>query len=121
MIDILMSVSPKSRERESAMKKFYQYYVAMAPESKIKVNKIHHFLKIDMTEVYFLTEDEYENWCKGRTYMFKGEIYRSGYPINHEIAKAEEVRIPLCKGLQADMVIIDEFLTKEESDGNSSS
>ena len=26
----------------------------------------------------------------------------------------KEVRMPLCKGLQADMVIIDEFLTKEE-------
>lgn len=29
-------------------------------------------------------------------------------------------RIPLCKGLQADMVIIDEFLTEEDQDGNNS-
>ena len=83
-MDILMSVSPNSQSRESAMKQFYQYYKDIAPESKIKVNKIHHFLKIDMTEVYFLTEDEYENWCKGRTYIFKNISYRSGYPIKKE-------------------------------------
>lgn len=29
----------------------------------------------------------------------------------------KEVRMPVCKGLQADMVIIDEFLTEEEIDG----
>jgi len=28
----------------------------------------------------------------------------------------KEVRMPLCKGLQADMVIIDEFLTKEDQE-----
>ena len=28
----------------------------------------------------------------------------------------QETCIPLCKGLQADMVIIDEFLTKEDSE-----
>lgn len=84
MTDILMSVSPNSRKREAAMKQFYQYYVTIAPNSKIKVNKLRHFLKIDMTEVYFLTEDEYKNWCKGRTYIFKGEIYRSSYPIKKE-------------------------------------
>lgn len=83
-MDILMSVSNNSRARESAMKQFYQYYVAIAPESKIKVNKIHHFLKIDMTEVYFLTEDEYEIWCKGRYYIYHGVPYHSGYPIKEE-------------------------------------
>lgn len=31
----------------------------------------------------------------------------------------QEAHIPLCKGLQADMVIIDEFLTEEErNEGN---
>jgi len=30
----------------------------------------------------------------------------------------KEVRMPLCKGLQQDMAIIDEFLTKEKGDGN---
>lgn len=30
----------------------------------------------------------------------------------------QEASIPLCKGLQADMVIIDEFLTEEETNGN---
>lgn len=90
MKDILMSVSPNNQRREAAMKKFYQYYLSIAPiNSKIKINKLHHFLKIDITEVYFLTENEYENWCKGRTYMFKGEIYHSGYPIKKE--KGEEL------------------------------
>lgn len=84
MMDILMSVSLNSRERESAMRQFYQYYVTIAPESKIKVNKIHHFLKIDMTEVYFLTENEYEQWCKGRDYIYHGILYHSGYPIKEE-------------------------------------
>ena len=83
-MDILMSVSPNNRRRDSAMRLFYQYYVTIAPESKIKVNKIHHFLEIDMTEVYFLTEDEYEIWCKGRTYIFKNRTYHSGYPIKEE-------------------------------------
>lgn len=83
-MDILMSVSPNSQIRESNMKHFYQNYVAMEPKSKIKVNKIHHFLKIDMTEVYFLTEDEYEIWCKGRTYIYHGVPYHSGYPIKEE-------------------------------------
>ena len=84
MKDILMSVSPNNRRREAAMRQFYQYYTVIAPESKIKVNKIHHFFKIDMSEVYFLTEDEYEQWCKGRTYIFKGVPYHSGYPIKKE-------------------------------------
>lgn len=79
-----MSVSPNSRIRDSAMQQFYQYYTAIAPESKIKVNKIHHFLKINMIEVYFLTEDEYEIWCKGRTYIYHGVPYHSGYPIKKE-------------------------------------
>ena len=80
-MNILMSVSPNSRRREAAMRQFYQYYTAIAPDSKIKVNKIHHFLKIDMTEVYFLTENEYETWCKGRSYIWKGVPYHSGYPM----------------------------------------
>lgn len=84
MKDILMSVSHNSRARESAMRQFYQYYTAIAPESKIKVDKIHHFLKIDMTEVYFLTEDEYKQWRKGRTYIYHGIPYHSGYPIKEE-------------------------------------
>ena len=84
-MDILMSVSPNSRIRDSAMKHFYQDYVTIAPTStKIKVNKIRHFLKIDMTEVYFLTEDEYEQWCKGRSYIYHGVPYHSGYPIKKE-------------------------------------
>ena len=83
-MDMLMSVSHNSRERESAMKQSYQYYTAIAPELKIKVNKLRHFLKIDMTEVYFLTEDEYEQWCKGRDYIYHGVPYHSGYPIKKE-------------------------------------
>ena len=84
-MDILMSVSPNNERREAAMRQFYQYYVTMVPDSQLKVNKIHHFLKIDMTEVYFLTEYEYETWCKGRTYYFKNKLYRSGYPIKEEV------------------------------------
>ena len=83
-MDILMSVSPNNRIREAAMTQFYKYYIVIAPESKIEVNKLHHFLKIDMTEVYFLTEDEYEQWCKGRTYYFRNRTYHSGYPIKEE-------------------------------------
>ena len=81
---ILMSVSHNSRARESAMKQFYQYCTGIAPKLKIKVNKLHHFLKIDMTEVYFLTEDEYEIWCRGRSYIYHGVPYHSGYPIKKE-------------------------------------
>ena len=83
-----MSVSNNSRARESAMKQFYQYYVATEPKSKIKVNKLHHFLKIDMTEVYFLTENEYEIWCRGRYYIYHGIPYHSGYPMEEvEVTK----------------------------------
>lgn len=112
-MDILMSVSPNNQRREAAMKQFYQYYKAIAsPKSKIKVNKLHHFLKIDMTEIYFLTEDEYEIWCKGRTYIFKGKIYHSGYPIKGD-SKHEFTEQQKLKGLSLDVTFIDEFVTKE--------
>ena len=94
-MDILMSVSHNSQARESAMKQFYQYCVAQEPKLKIKVNKIHHFLKIYMMEVYFLTEDEYEIWCKGRTYIYHGVPYHSGYPIKKE--NSEKACIPSAK------------------------
>ena len=77
-------VYPNHRIRVDAMRQFCQYYAAMAPESKIKVNKIHHFLKIDLSEIYFLTDDEYEIWCKGRSYIYHGIPYHSGYPIKKE-------------------------------------
>ena len=84
-MDILMSVSHSSLTRESTMKQFYKYYLAMAPQkSKIKINKIHHFMEIDGYKVYFLTENEYEIWCKGRTYIYHGVPYHSDYPIKEE-------------------------------------
>lgn len=38
--------------------------------------------------------------------------------LNQRISCQQEIRIPLCKGLQADMAIIDEFLTEEGQNEN---
>ena len=81
---ILMSVSHNNIRRETNMKEFYQHLVTSNPKLKIKVNKIHHFIKVDIVEMYFLTEDEYENWCKGRTYIWGDRAYHSGYPLRNE-------------------------------------
>jgi hypothetical protein len=53
----------------------------------------------------------------------KIENFYEQYRILQENLKSNNTKkacIPLCKGLQADMVIIDEFLTEEDQDGNNS-
>ena len=35
----------------------------------------------DGREVWVMPAIEYEQWCKGRTYLLNGECYHSGYPL----------------------------------------
>ena len=41
----------------------------------------------DGREVWVMPAIEYEQWCKGRTYLLDGERYHSGYPVKRKIGE----------------------------------
>lgn len=76
------------------------------------INKRNHeIVKRDLVKEHI--ERVYEQYRILQDYIL---AKRSGIPVKKP--ESNNTHIPLCKGLQADMVIIDEFLTEEETDGN---
>ena len=41
----------------------------------------------DGREVWVMPAIEYEQWCKGKTYLLNGERYHSGYPFKRNIGE----------------------------------
>lgn len=65
------------RQAMYEMQRFVEQYRAFKPI----VKKYEYCVILDGKKIYFLGEHVYERWCKGRYYVYHGDLYCNGYKI----------------------------------------
>lgn len=89
MIDILVEVLPNHKSAMQELEQFanhvYEHYRNKLEcndeydEFRFKVCKNKGYIEIGDYRCYFISEEEYFRWCKGRTYFDKdGHLMKSG-------------------------------------------
>ncbi len=86
-MEIYLNISDTAREAEIEMRYFLEHLREQGIEYRANGNP--RIVKIEGKEIHFIIREEYERWCRGKTYYFNGRKYRSGYLI-----KDNTVRIP---------------------------
>ena len=86
-MEVYLNLSDTAREAEFRMRDFLEHLREQGMEYRANGNQ--RIVKIEGKEIHFIIGEEYERWCRGRTYYFNGRKYKSGYLIEDNT-----VRIP---------------------------
>jgi hypothetical protein len=85
MMEVYLNLSDTSREARTEMILFLEHLREQGMEYRANANQ--RIVIIEGKEIHFIIGEEYERWCRGKTYYFNGRKYKSGYLLEDNTVK----------------------------------
>ncbi len=73
-MEILQGIYPTRVIAKNNLREFVRKYGSCVT----RVDYIKQYVKICDLIFYFISREQEETWCKGRTYVYKNELWHSG-------------------------------------------
>ena len=82
-MEVHVVLSDTAREAGFKMRLFLEQLREQGVDYRAKGNQ--RIVIAEGKEFHFIIFEEYDIWNRGRTYYYKGEKLRSGYPVREEV------------------------------------